>query len=66
MPTGRGRYDDLCAHVREEAFAHGAIVIIFDGIRGSGFSVQVEESMRHKLPGILEHMAQELRNSSHH
>lgn len=40
MPVGPGRYDDLCTYVREKAQARGAIVIVIDGNRGAGFSVQ--------------------------
>lgn len=40
MGIGPGKYDELCTMAREGAQAEGAVVIIFKGTRGSGFSVQ--------------------------
>lgn len=40
MGIGPGKYDELCTLAREGAQAEGAVVIIFKGTRGSGFSVQ--------------------------
>lgn len=38
MALGPGKYDDLCTYVREKAKAEGAIVIVYGGERGQGFS----------------------------
>ena len=41
MSIGPGKYDDLCTYVREQAKAEGAIVIVFNGSKGHGFSAQL-------------------------
>jgi hypothetical protein len=63
MPFGPGKYDNLTTHVREEAKAKGAIVIIFEGNKGSGFSCQTSPHALHSMPELLEHIAQQLRES---
>ena len=45
MAEGPGKYDDLCTEVRKKAGAVGAMLMIFEGSEGSGFSVQI--------PGVL-------------
>jgi hypothetical protein len=40
MPVGPGKYDDLTTHVRETTNAQAVVLIIVDGNRGNGFSVQ--------------------------
>lgn len=40
MALGPGKYDELCTQAREGAQAEGAVVVIFNGTRGTGFSVQ--------------------------
>lgn len=63
MPLGQGKYDDLCTHVRDMVGADGAAVIIFNGVQGSGFSVQAPLEIQLGLPDMLEHMAREIRES---
>jgi hypothetical protein len=65
MTTGPGRYDDICTVARESAQARAAIVLIFEGNRGNGFSMQVEGTpnmrrMLRDLPAILRGMADEI------
>jgi hypothetical protein len=55
---GPGRYDDLCTVVREMTDADGAIVLVFGGKRGSGFSCQLPAVLVVDLPKILRHLAQ--------
>lgn len=38
---GAGKYDALCSYVRREAKAAGAIVMVFGGMHGEGFSAQL-------------------------
>ena len=64
MPLGPGKYDQICTEIREKTSASGAIVIIFGGNLGNGFSCQVEPELILKLPDILEFMAKEIRE--HH
>lgn len=57
-----GKYDNLCTLVREKSKAKGAIVIIFDGTKGHGFSVQAPPIILNDLPEILEDIAKTIRN----
>jgi hypothetical protein len=63
MAIGPGKYDDLCTMVREKAEAEGAIVIVFGGKRGSGFSCQADLEATLRLPDILESVAKQIRES---
>lgn len=58
---GPGKYDALCTLVRDKAKAKGALVLVFDGERGSGFSCQCDALMLLALPDMLEFMAAEIR-----
>lgn len=60
MPIGPGKYDDICTYVREEAKAKGAIVLVFDGEKGSGFSCQADIITMSRIPTLLRMMADEL------
>lgn len=61
MPVGPGKYDDLCTHVRAQTNADGAIVIVFGGERGSGFSCQADINPTLSIPEILEYIAKQIR-----
>jgi len=63
IPTnGPGKYDDICTVARERTDAQAAIVIIVNGVLGSGFSLQSEHpDLVVQLPDMLETMAKELR-----
>jgi len=55
---GPGKYDELCTEVRTRSGAAGAIVIIFGGERGDGFSVQTTTpELVVALPGMLRQLA---------
>jgi hypothetical protein len=56
-----GTYDEICSYVRFETEAEGAIVIIFNGKDGFGFSVQGPKPMLAMIPATLERMAAEIR-----
>jgi len=56
-----GKYDDLCTEVREKAQAMGAVIIIFDGNKGNGFSIQLPFEQLLKLPDVLEDVAKGIR-----
>lgn len=60
MASGPGKYDDLCTHVRVTAEARCAIVMIFHGKEGSGFSVQSDAETLAVLPAMLRDMADEM------
>src|SRR3954471_8087554 len=64
MTIGAGKYDGLCGLVRRKAKALAAVVIVLDGTKGSGFSVQVLEGAHigviEGLPELLRQMADEI------
>jgi hypothetical protein len=60
MAIGPGKYDDLCETAREQAGALGAILIIFDGKKGSGFSVQAPWALIDQMPEILRNLASKI------
>jgi len=55
-----GKYDDLCTMARQAASAGGAVLMIFDGNLGNGFSVQLPPEKLVLLPGFLRYMADEI------
>ena len=63
MAIGPGKYDDLCTHVRKKAKAAGVVVLVFDGNKGSGFSVQATPMVTLQLPLMLEMVAREIREN---
>lgn len=60
MSVGPGKYDDLCAMVRESAGAEGTIVVIFNGIRGHGFSIQASREVCIAIPELLRNVANDI------
>jgi hypothetical protein len=63
MTVGPGKYDELCTYVRETAQAEGAIVIVFGGNRGSGFSCQADLPTTLALPDMLDEIARQIRKN---
>ena len=63
MPLGAGRYDALCSEAREKAHALGAMLIIFSGVHGDGFSAQLAPELTRAIPAILRYMADEIEAS---
>jgi hypothetical protein len=62
MAAGPGKYDAECTAARESARAVAAILIVVEGDRGTGFSVQtLEPDLIRVLPTMLEVMAAEIR-----
>lgn len=61
MAIGPGKYDAQCTAARLSAEADGAILIIVNGLAGSGFSCQAEPQVLVKLPAILENLAAQIR-----
>ena len=60
MTHGPGKYDDLATHVRQEAGARGVVVIVIDGNKGAGFSVQGEADVIVRLPSLLRRLADDI------
>jgi citrate lyase alpha subunit len=64
MALGPGKYDKLCTHVREQAKADAAIVIVLNGNLGDGFSMQTERlEALVALPDILRDTARQIEES---
>lgn len=57
---GPGKYDDICTEVREKVEADGAIVIIFGGNQGNGFSCQTTLPVLAQLPEMLRNIADQI------
>lgn len=51
------KYDELCTIAREMSHADGAILIIINGTRGSGFAVQAPIELVLKIPALLRETA---------
>ena len=64
MPSGPGKYDDLCTKIREEAGATGVILLIGDGKLGSGFSVHGDAFFIASVPAMLREIAGEIERST--
>jgi hypothetical protein len=65
MAAGPGKYDTLATHVRVEAQARAAIVIVIGGNLGDGFSVQCRgEDITQALPSILRRVADDIEEAA--
>lgn len=57
---GAGKYDHLATYVREVSKAEAVIVIVLNGDRGSGFSVQATTDITPELVGLLRRVADDI------
>lgn len=60
MAIGPGKYDDILTEARRKAGAYGAILIVFDGEKGAGFSCQITPEQSLKLPFLLRSIADQV------
>ena len=61
---GPGKYDDACTAVRAMTNAEAALVIILNGDKGCGFSMQAHNLMSTAVVAdILESVAKQIRES---
>lgn len=61
MAVGAGKYDELCSYVRKKAKAKaGVILIVLEGDKGSGFSVQGTGLVLRHLPTLLRKLASDI------
>ena len=60
MAIGPGKYDRTTTMVRNVTQARGVVVIVVDGLRGSGFSVQATADIVKDLPNLLRHVAEQI------
>jgi hypothetical protein len=66
MAHGPGKYDDACTAARESTQAEAVVLLVLNGDRGTGFSVQaLGQDISAALPDLLEHVAREIRRSAH-
>jgi len=61
---GPGKYDDECTELRAKVEG-GIALIVLDGNKGGGFSVQANIIQLAKLPSILRIMADHIENDLH-
>lgn len=57
MAIGPGKYDDILTEARRKAGARGAVLIVFEGGKGLGFSVQASPLDTLRLPDVLRNIA---------
>lgn len=63
MPLGPGKYDKECTELFRKLNAHGIILAVFAGNKGTGFSVNASFDVTIKLPAILREMADQIEKS---
>lgn len=63
---GPGKYDYALTQAREMCGAKAAILIVFAGKQGSGFSVQVPLEILPKLPAFLRAVADDIEKDVTH
>ena len=54
MALGPGKYNALVTRIMDKAPAQGVILIIINGVLGSGFSVQATAKITAGLPTLLQ------------
>ena len=61
MSAGPGRYDEEATALRVATDARGVVLLVVDGMRGTGFSVQMHslEDVK-RLPGALRDLASQI------
>jgi hypothetical protein len=64
-PPGPGGYDDVASVVWDATRAEGVIVVVFNGHKGTGFSVQAPLLLVNEIPAILRSMADQIEGNSH-
>jgi hypothetical protein len=62
--AGPGKYDDACTVARESTKASGVLLVVFEGEKGSGFSVQAPPEIIAAMPNILEEVAAQIRTAA--
>lgn len=55
-----GKYGDLCDEIRKQADADGAMVVVYRGIRGDGFSIVGSPEFCRAAPSVLRQMADQI------
>jgi hypothetical protein len=64
MPWGKGKYDGACTAVRLATHARATLLIVIEGDRGTGFSLQTTDPhILGAVPNLLEETARQIRAS---
>lgn len=63
-PPAPGGYDDVASVVWDATHSEGVIVVVFNGDRGTGFSVQAPLLLVNEIPGLLRSMADQIERNS--
>lgn len=62
MAVGPGKYDRVCTELREAMGADAVVVIILNGKRGTGFSMQASPQAARAMPDLLEVVVKGMRD----
>lgn len=57
---GKGKYDDACSQARAETKADGVILIVLNGEKGTGMSVQLPGWAVEQIPHVIRQVADEI------
>jgi len=60
MAFGPGKYDEAVTTLREILGARGILLVVVDGIHGSGFSAQLPPDLTLSLPEVLRSLADQI------
>ena len=60
MPLGAGQYDAEACAAFEACRAEGVALMVFNGNRGNGFSVEASMRILAAMPGVLRSMADQI------
>ena len=63
MPMGPGKYDAECTMMRERLQADGVVLIVFGGVKGTGFDAQLSALLTLATPQILRDLAKQIEDS---
>jgi hypothetical protein len=63
MPAGPGKYHDEAQALRRQVQAESLVVIVTNGVKGSGFEIQADFDFLVVLPDVLRHVAREIEQS---
>jgi hypothetical protein len=64
MAIGPGLYDHEISGLMLSTKARAIILMVFEGNKGSGFSVQAFDDIAPEIPGILRQMADQIEEST--
>lgn len=66
MAIGPGKYDDLATAARSAAHAEGVVLIVFNGLLGTGFTTQAPLDVQLRLPAVLRAVADSIEHDLSH